>query len=172
MLIQKEKRRRKMEDQEQEFMSAKADIDEIVASAQAVIAPKIEPVRKIIEDIKVQLAHGTDRIPTSQLHEWGLALSVVTSELTPHKDAYALASALWKQDIAKSNAKNLAERRAEKKKVDVENENVVRNSDKETQKVILDYMANIIKDTQDNIYQMCSELNRIMDARTRGGEVK
>lgn len=161
-----------MEDQEQAFFEAKTSIEEIVARAQEVVGPKIEPVKKIIADIKEQLAHGIDRIPTSQLHEWGLALSVVTSELTPHKDAYALASALWKQDIAKSNAKNLAERRAEKKKVDVENENVIANSDKETQKIILDYMSALIKDTQDNIYQMCSELNRIMDARTRNGEVK
>ncbi len=160
-----------MEDLEKEFSQKKLEIDEIVAKAQEVIGPKIEPVRRIIEDIKLQLSHGTDRIPTSQLHEWGLALSVATSELTPHKEAYALASALWRQDISKSNAKNLAERRAEQKKVDVENDNVIHSSDKETQKIILDYMAGIIKDTQDNIYQMCSELNRIMDSRTRNGEV-
>ena len=50
---------------------------------------------------------------------------------------------------------------------DIENQNVIDRSDKETQKIILDYMSGVIKDTQDNIYQMCSELNRIMDARNR-----
>ena len=155
-----------------EFDVVKSEIDEIVARAQEVIAPKIAPVNRVIADIKEQLAHGTDRIPTSQLHEWGLVLSVITSELTPQKDAYALASALWKVEINKSNAKNLAERRAEQKKVEVENQNVIDNSDKETQKIILDYMSSIIKDTQENIYQMCSELNRIMDGRIRNGEVK
>lgn len=155
-----------------EFITAKSEIDEIVSSAQAVILPKIKPVENVISDIKQQLAHGTDRIPTSQIQEWALALSVITSELTPHKEAYALASSLWRVEINKSNAKTLAERRAEQKKVDVENQNIVKNSDKETQKVILDYMSSMIKDTQDNIYQMCSELNRILDARTRFGEAK
>ena len=155
-----------------EFITAKSEIDEIVSSAQAVILPKIKPVENVISDIKQQLAHGTDRIPTSQIQEWALALSVITSELTPHKEAYALASSLWRVEINKSNAKTLAERRAEQKKVDIENQNIVKNSDKETQKVILDYMSSMIKDTQDNIYQMCSELNRILDARTRFGEAK
>ena len=155
-----------------EFSTTKSEIDEIVSSAQAVILPKIKPVENVISDIKQQLAHGTDRIPTSQIQEWALALSVITSELTPHKEAYALASSLWRVEINKSNAKTLAERRAEQKKVDIENQNIVKNSDKETQKVILDYMSSMIKDTQDNIYQMCSELNRILDARTRFGEAK
>ena len=155
-----------------EFTTAKSEIDEIVSSAQAVILPKIKPVENVISDIKLQLAHGTDRIPTSQIQEWALALSVITSELTPHKEAYALASSLWRVEISKSNAKTLAERRAEQKKVDIENQNIVKNSDKETQKVILDYMSSMIKDTQENIYQMCSELNRILDARTRFGEAK
>lgn len=155
-----------------EFTTTKSEIDEIVSSAQAVILPKIQPVENVISDIKQQLAHGTDRIPTSQIQEWALALSVITSELTPYKEAYALASSLWKVEINKSNAKTLAERRAEQKRVDIENQNVVKNSDKETQKVILDYMSSMIKDTQDNIYQMCSELNRILDARTRFGEAK
>lgn len=155
-----------------EFTTAKSEIDEIVSSAQAVILPKIKPVENVIADIKQQLAHGTDRIPTSQIQEWALALSVITSELTPHKEAYALASSLWRVEINKSNAKTLAERRAEQKKVDIENQNIVKNSDKETQKVILDYMSSMIKDTQENIYQMCSELNRILDARTRFGEAK
>lgn len=155
-----------------EFTTTKSEIDEIVSSAQAVILPKIQPVENVIADIKQQLAHGTDRIPTSQIQEWALALSVITSELTPHKEAYALASSLWKVEINKSNAKTLAERRAEQKKVDIENQNIVKNSDKETQKVILDYMSSMIKDTQENIYQMCSELNRILDARTRFGEAK
>ena len=155
-----------------EFTTTKSEIDEIVSSAQAVILPKIKPVENVIADIKLQLAHGTDRIPTSQIQEWALALSVITSELTPHKEAYALASSLWRVEINKSNAKTLAERRAEQKKVDIENQNIVKNSDKETQKVILDYMSSMIKDTQENIYQMCSELNRILDARTRFGEVK
>lgn len=155
-----------------EFITAKSEIDEIVSSAQAVILPKIKPVENVISDIKQQLAHGTDRIPTSQIQEWALALSVITSELTPHKEAYALASSLWRVEINKSNAKTLAERRAEQKKVDIENQNIVKNSDKETQKVILDYMSSMIKDTQENIYQMCSELNRILDARTRFGEAK
>ena len=155
-----------------EFTTAKSEIDEIVSSAQAVILPKIKPVENVISDIKLQLAHGTDRIPTSQIQEWALALSVITSELTPHKEAYALASSLWRVEINKSNAKTLAERRAEQKKVDIENQNIVKNSDKETQKVILDYMSSMIKDTQENIYQMCSELNRILDARTRFGEAK
>lgn len=156
----------------EEFTTVKSEIDEIVSSAQAVILPKIQPVENVISDIKQQLAHGTDRIPTSQIQEWALALSVITSELTPHKEAYALASSLWRVEINKSNAKTLAERRAEQKKVDIENQNIVKNSDKETQKVILDYMSSMIKDTQDNIYQMCSELNRILDARTRFGEAK
>lgn len=155
-----------------EFTTTKSEIDEIVSAAQAVILPKIQPVENVISDIKQQLAHGTDRIPTSQIQEWALALSVITSELTPHKEAYALASSLWKVEINKSNAKTLAERRAEQKKVDIENQNIVKNSDKETQKVILDYMSSMIKDTQENIYQMCSELNRILDARTRFGEAK
>lgn len=155
-----------------EFITTKSEIDEIVSAAQAVILPKIQPVENVISDIKQQLAHGTDRIPTSQIQEWALALSVITSELTPHKEAYALASSLWRVEINKSNAKTLAERRAEQKKVDIENQNIVKNSDKETQKVILDYMSSMIKDTQDNIYQMCSELNRILDARTRFGEAK
>jgi hypothetical protein len=155
-----------------EFITTKSEVDEIVSSAQAVILPKIQPVENVIADIKQQLAHGTDRIPTSQIQEWALALSVITSELTPHKEAYALASSLWKVEINKSNAKTLAERRAEQKKVDIENQNIVKNSDKETQKVILDYMSSMIKDTQENIYQMCSELNRILDARTRFGEAK
>lgn len=155
-----------------EFSTTKSEIDEIVSSAQAVILPKIKPVENVISDIKLQLAHGTDRIPTSQIQEWALALSVITSELTPHKEAYALASSLWRVEINKSNAKTLAERRAEQKKVDIENQNIVKNSDKETQKVILDYMSSMIKDTQENIYQMCSELNRILDARTRFGEAK
>ena len=155
-----------------EFTTTKSEIDEIVSSAQAVILPKIKPVENVIADIKLQLAHGTDRIPTSQIQEWALALSVITSELTPHKEAYALASSLWRVEINKSNAKTLAERRAEQKKVDIENQNIVKNSDKETQKVILDYMSSMIKDTQENIYQMCSELNRILDARTRFGEAK
>ena len=155
-----------------EFSTTKSEIDEIVSSAQAVILPKIKPVENVIADIKLQLAHGTDRIPTSQIQEWALALSVITSELTPHKEAYALASSLWRVEINKSNAKTLAERRAEQKKVDIENQNIVKNSDKETQKVILDYMSSMIKDTQENIYQMCSELNRILDARTRFGEAK
>ena len=155
-----------------EFTTTKSEIDEIVSSAQAVILPKIKPVENVISDIKLQLAHGTDRIPTSQIQEWALALSVITSELTPHKEAYALASSLWRVEINKSNAKTLAERRAEQKKVDIENQNIVKNSDKETQKVILDYMSSMIKDTQENIYQMCSELNRILDARTRFGEAK
>ena len=152
------------------FTETKAEIDEILASAYAIIEPKIAPVNDIIKDIKEKLAHGTDTIPTSQLHEWGLALSIATSELTPHKDAYALASALWKVDIAKSNAKSIAEKRADQKKVDVENQNIIDRSDKETQKAILDYMSGLIRDTQDNIYQMCSELNRIMDSRTRFAE--
>lgn len=155
-----------------EFSTTKSEIDEIVSSAQAVILPKIKPVENVISDIKLQLAHGTDRIPTSQIQEWALALSVITSELTPHKEAYALASSLWRVEINKSNAKTLAERRAEQKKVDIENQNIVKNSDKETQKIILDYMSSMIKDTQENIYQMCSELNRILDARTRFGEAK
>lgn len=155
-----------------EFSTTKSEIDEIVSSAQAVILPKIKPVENVISDIKLQLAHGTDRIPTSQIQEWALALSVITSELTPYKEAYALASSLWRVEINKSNAKTLAERRAEQKKVDIENQNIVKNSDKETQKVILDYMSSMIKDTQENIYQMCSELNRILDARTRFGEAK
>ena len=155
-----------------EFTTTKSEIDEIVSSAQAVILPKIKPVENVISDIKLQLAHGTDRIPTSQIQEWALALSVITSELTPHKEAYALASSLWRVEINKSNAKTLAERRAEQKKVDIENQNIIKNSDKETQKVILDYMSSMIKDTQENIYQMCSELNRILDARTRFGEAK
>ena len=155
---------------EQEFLDVKAEIDNILATAYEVVSPLLAPVNKIIQDIKQQLAHGTDRISTDQLHEWGLALSVATSELTPQKDAYALASALWKVDIAKSNAKSIAEKRADQKKVDVENQNVIDRSDKETQKIILDYMSGLIKDTQDNIYQMCSELNRIMDARTRFAE--
>ena len=156
----------------EEFTTTKSEIDEIVSSAQAVILPKIQPVENVISDIKLQLAHGTDRIPTSQIQEWALALSVITSELTPHKEAYALASSLWRVEINKSNAKTLAERRAEQKKVDIENQNIIKNSDKETQKIILDYMSSMIKDTQDNIYQMCSELNRILDARTRFGEAK
>ena len=155
-----------------EFTTTKSEIDEIVSSAQAVILPKIKPVENVISDIKLQLAHGTDRIPTSQIQEWALALSVITSELTPHKEAYALASSLWRVEINKSNAKTLAERRAEQKKVDIENQNIIKNSDKETQKIILDYMSSMIKDTQENIYQMCSELNRILDARTRFGEAK
>ena len=155
-----------------EFSTTKSEIDEIVSSAQAVILPKIKPVENVISDIKLQLAHGTDRIPTSQIQEWALALSVITSELTPHKEAYALASSLWRVEINKSNAKTLAERRAEQKKVDIENQNIIKNSDKETQKIILDYMSSMIKDTQENIYQMCSELNRILDARTRFGEAK
>ena len=155
-----------------EFITTKKEIEDIVTAAQSVILPKIQPVENVISDIKQQLAHGTDRIPTSQIQEWALALSVITSELTPHKEAYALASSLWKVEINKSNAKTLAERRAEQKKVDIENQNIVKNSDKETQKVILDYMSSMIKDTQENIYQMCSELNRILDARTRFGEAK
>lgn len=157
-------------DTEQEFDIAKANIDEIVARAQEIISPKIEPINRVIEDIKQKLIHGTDMIPTSQLHEWGLVLSVAITELTPHKDAYALSSSLWSIDIKKSNATNLAQRRQEQKKVDVENQNVIDSADKETQKVILDYMSAILEDTQKNATQLLYELNRIMDARTALGE--
>ena len=154
------------------FMQSKAEIDDILARAQSVLEPKLAPVRAVMDSIKTQLAHGTDRIPTSTINEWAVSLSVFTSELTPQKEAYALSAALWAVDIKKSNAKNLLERRAERKKVDVETQNIVDSADKETQKVILDYMANVIKGIQDNIYQMCSELNRIMDGRTRNNENK
>lgn len=154
------------------FLQTKEEIDDIIAKAEQVLQPKLEPVKKVMESIKTNLAHGTDRIPTQLLHEWALSLSVFQSELTPQKEAYALASILWKLDINKTNATNLAQRRAEQRKAEVENQNVLDNMDRETQKAILDYMANVIKNTQENIYQMCSELNRILDARTRFGENK
>lgn len=157
---------------EQEFTNLKISIDELVANAQNTIMPKVTPILNVIEDIKRQLVHGTDTIPTVQLHEWGLVLSVANTELTPQKDAYALASSLWNIEIKKSNATNLAQRRQEQRKVDIENQNVIDSSDKETQKAILDYMAALLEDTQRNATQLLYELNRIMDARTALGEAK
>lgn len=155
------------------FEETKLEIDELVAKAQEVIAPRLAPVQKVIDDIKVQLAHGTDRIPTSQLHEWGLVLSIMSAEMTPQKEAYGLACTLWKSDMSRTKAATLAERRLEKKAIaDAENEAILLNADKEVQKLIIEYMSGVIKSTKEDIYMMCSELNRIMDARNRNGEAK
>ena len=157
---------------ETDFETSKQNIQEIVLRAQEVVGPKIEPVTKVIDDIKTQLVHGTDRIPTSTIQEWALALSITTTELSPHREAFALASMLWKSDINISNAKSLAERRAEQKKTEVENQNIINSEDKCIQKIIEDYMTSILKSTQENIYQLCSELNRILDARNWNRENK
>ncbi len=157
---------------EDTFDVVKEGIENILVEAQSVIKPKLRPLEELIDDIKVQLAHGTDRIPTSLLHEWGLTLSVIRTELSSQREAYALASGLWKVQINRSNAKSIAERRVEQKKVEIENQNIIDNSDKETQKLIIDYMSSMLRDAQEDIYQLCSELNRIMDARTRNLECK
>ena len=154
------------------FEESKLSIQEIVVAAQEVVAPKIEPVTKIINDIKMKLVHGTDAIPTSTIQEWAVQLSVANTELSSHKEAFSLASALWRVDINNSNARTLAERRAEQKKIEIENQNIIDNRDKETQKIIIDYMASMIKDAQENIYQLCSELNRILDGRNWDREKK
>ena len=93
-----------------EFDIIKSEIDDIVAKAQEVIAPKVEPVNRVIADIKQQLAHGTDRIPTSQLHEWGLVLSVITSELTPQMLTLSqVLSGKWKSARAQQKILHSAE---------------------------------------------------------------
>lgn len=155
-----------------DFEASKEQIQEIVTRAQEVVGPRIAPVVAIIDDIKTQLVHGTDRIPTETIQQWALSLSIYSTELVPHKEAYSLASLLWKVDINNSNAKSLAERRSEQKRVEIENQNVIDSRDKETQKIIIDYMSSLMKNTQENIYQMCSELNRILDARNWHRESK
>lgn len=154
------------------FEEVKNDIQEIVSRAEEVIAPKLAPVREIIEEIKRALVRGTDTIPTSRIQDWALSLSIYNAELFPHKEAYSLASALWKIEINNSNAKSLAERRAEQKKAEIETLNVLNSRDKETQKIIIDYMSSMIRGAQDSISQMCSELNRILDARNWNREAK
>lgn len=154
------------------FEEVKDDIQEIVSRAEEVIAPKLAPVREIIEEIKRALVRGTDTIPTSRIQDWALSLSIYNAELFPHKEAYSLASALWKIEINNSNAKSLAERRAEQKKAEIETLNVLNSRDKETQKIIIDYMSSMIRGAQDSIGQMCSELNRILDARNWNREAK
>jgi ferritin-like metal-binding protein YciE len=154
------------------FEQTKEEIQEIVSRAEEVVAPKIEPIKQIIEEIKAALVHGTDTIPTSRVQDWALALSLYNADLSPHKEAFSLASMLWRVDINNSNAKTLADRRAEQKKAEIENQNVIDSKDKETQKIIVDYMSGMIKSTQENIYQMCSELNRILDARNWNREAK
>lgn len=154
-----------------DFIDEKLEINELVARAQKVVAPAIEPARQLVANIKSQIAHGTDRITLSQLHEWGLALSIISAEMTPQAEAYALTSALWKSSISKTKATTVAARRLEKKPVaDAENEAMVLNADKEVQKTILEYMTSLLEDTKKDIYTMCSELNRVMDARTKNNE--
>lgn len=154
------------------FEESKQSIEEIVAAARSVVVPKIAPVTKIINDIKEKLVHGTDNIPTAVIQEWELNLALSNSELSSHKEAFSLASMLWKVDINNSNAKSLVERRAEQKKTEIETQNIIDSRDKETQKIIIDYMASMIKDTQENIMQLLSALNRILDARNWNRESK
>lgn len=154
-------------------LEEKKKIEEIVARAQMVVQPKIAPVQRVLDDIKLQLAHGTDRIPTSQLHEWGLVLAIISTEMTPQKEAYALSSAFWKASMSKTKATTVAARRLEKKAIaDAENEAVTLNTDKETERLIMEYMTSLLRTTKEDVYMMCSELNRIMDARSRWQEDK
>lgn len=149
----------------QDFEESKLAINEILAAAEEVIKPKISPIMKVIDDIKLQLVHGTDRITTERIQEWALSLSATSTELSPHKEAFSLASILWRVDINNSNAKSLADRRSEQKKVEIENQNIIDSRDKETQKIIIDYMSSILESAQKNISQMLSTLNRILDGR-------
>lgn len=154
------------------FEQSKEQIQEILFAAEEAIKPRIAPVRELLVEIKQALAHGTDKISTNIFQDWAVTLGIYSSELTAYKEAYSLASALWKIDINNSNAKSLAERRAEQKKVDIENQNVIDSKDKETQKVIIDYMKSMLQETKNDISTMLSELNRILDARNWNREVK
>lgn len=154
------------------FEQTKEQIQLILSQAEETVSEKIAPVREVLNEIKRSLAHGTDTLPTSIIQDWAVSLSLYNAELTSHKEAFSLASALWKIDINNSNAKSLAERRSEQKKAEIENQNIIDSRDKDTQKIIIDYMSSVLKGTQENISQMCSELNRILDARNWNREIK
>ena len=154
-----------------EFRASKQEIDEIVARAEAALASKLAPVREVVDEIRKLLAHGTDTIPTAVINQWTLELATTKSELSSFQEAYALASTLWDIDIRRAKAKNIVER-GDKRKTDVESQNVVDSADKETQRVIFDYMHAVIDDTRDDIRQLLSELNRIIDARVRNDEAR
>ena len=73
---------------------AEARIDTILKNAEEVIFNKLKVANRLIDDIKKQLVHGTDTITTIQIQEWAVVIPIISQELTPSKEAYALTKKL------------------------------------------------------------------------------
>lgn len=146
------------------------DLDATLSQAEKVIMKRLAPVNNLISDIKSQIAHGTDCITTAQLQEWALVIPIMSQELTPSKEAYALMKNLWDIEIKQAGAKNLLE--LTQKKTEIEQINRVAGTEGERKKAISDYMRNMLAGTQDTLYNLGNAVRKILDARIMNREAK
>lgn len=146
------------------------DLDATLSQAEEVIMKKLTAVNNLIGDIKSQMAHGTDCITTAQIQEWAIVIPVMSQELTPSKEAFALMRNLWDIEIKQAGAKNLLE--LTQKKTEIEQINRVAGTEGEKKKAISDYMRNMLSGTQETLYNLGNAIRKILDARIMNREAK
>lgn len=149
---------------------AQKRIDEILAKSQNVIEDKLKPALALIEDVKSQMIHGTDCITTAQIQEWAVVIPIICQELTPYKEAYALARQLWDIETKQAAAKNLLE--LDQKKTEIENINKLAGTKSGKEKAIQEYLRDMLTTTQENLCSLGNALKKILDARIANREAK
>lgn len=145
-------------------------IDGAVKRAELIAMDKLKAANNLVDDIKLQMAHGTDMIMTSQIQEWAIVVPLICKDLTPAKEAFALTYKLWGIEISQIEAKNLLE--LDKKKTEIDRLNKVAGTEGERRKAYSEYVRNMLGGTQDALQQLGNALRKILDARTANREDK
>lgn len=155
---------------EKEFLEAQERIEKAVKAAEDTVMTKLKSANALIEDVKSQMAHGTDCITTAQIQEWAIVIPIICEELTPAKEAFDLTKNLWDIETKQLQAKNLLE--LDMKKTEIEQVNKLAGTENSKKKAIAEYVRNMLADTQESLWMLGNALRKILDARIANREAK
>lgn len=155
---------------EKEFLEAQERIEKAVKAAEDTVMAKLKSANALIEDVKSQMAHGTDCITTAQIQEWAIVIPIICEELTPAKEAFDLTKNLWDIETKQLQAKNLLE--LDMKKTEIEQVNKLAGTENSKKKAIAEYVRNMLADTQESLWMLGNALRKILDARIANREAK
>lgn len=155
---------------QEELEQAEKRVKEIVDAAEKVVSKKLAPVNELIAEIKKAMSKGTDCITLAQLQEWAVAIPILSEELVPTREAYALTKNLWDIELKQLQAKNLME--LDKKKTEIDLINKVAGTEHSKKSAIASFVAGNLAGTQETLWSLGNAVRKMIDARIAAGDVK
>lgn len=142
-------------------------IEDLLASAQAVVDELLAGNNALIKEIKTAMSKGVDMISTTQLQEWMMAIPIIIEEIVAHKEAYALTRELWNIEEKQMGAKNLLE--LDMKKSEIERLNRVAGTAFKRREALAQYVQATLAGMQESLWVLSNGIRKIIDVRIANG---